>query len=168
VLTGSQRAARARTVRLPDGLEAVDREYVTVRLEEAGRTLMALPAHGTAPAGMRVAWPEIVRSVWDAYDWTGAPVRPPRPTGAAIDAMDEAFGWIPLIGAQAVETKRLVWLRLLLWPLSGSHVWPWARLAKVIGLHRDTLMLRHGRGIDRIVTRLNVPAWVERPGAELP
>ena len=156
-------------VRLPDGLEFVDKAYVKRRLEDAGKTLMALPAHGTSPAGLRSMWPEIVRSVWDAYDASrDGPMRPPRPRAAAIDAMDEALQWIVLLGDQAVETKRIVWLRLLVWPLSGKHVWPWRKLQDKIGLHRETLELRHSRGIDRIVTHLNCPGWREPPHSSLP
>jgi hypothetical protein len=154
---------------LPPGVGYVDTAYVKARLEAAGKCLMALPAHGTAPAAVRSAWPQIVRSVWEAYDATrDGPMRPPRPSAAAIDAMDEAFGWLTLLGDKAVETKRIIWLRLMIWPLSGKHLWPWRKAAAAVGLHRETLELRHGRGIGRIVTRLNCPGWKEPPGGGLP
>jgi len=154
---------------LPDGLDHVDTAYVTARLEAAGATLMALPAHGAAPAGIRSAWPDIVRSVWDAYkaERQGL-MRPPRPSGAAIDAMDEAFAWISLLGPQAIHSERLIWMRLMVWPLSGKHRFSWRKIAEITGLHRDVLVLRHRRGIERMVTRINCPSWRPPSGSDLP
>jgi hypothetical protein len=154
--------------RLPNGLEYVDACYVKARLENAGATLLSLPATGTAPSRYKVAWPEMVQAVWDAYKPDGDDPRLPVPSAQAITAMDEAFQWIPLVGEHALQTKRLIWLRLLVHPLSEKHLWGWRKLERMTGLHRTTMALRHSRGIDRLVTRLNNPAFVERSGNALP
>ena len=154
--------------RLPAGVEYVDAAYVTRRLEAAGTTLMCLPANGTAPAALKAAWPEIVRSALEISTFPDGHPRPPRPSAQAITAMDEAFTWLALLGNGAVQTKRLLWMRLMIWPMSDKHLFSWRKIAKSTGLHRDVLTLRHARGIDRIVTRLNCQDWKPLPGSDLP
>lgn len=149
-----------------NALDYVDAAYVAARLEAAGRTLLSLPASGTTPAKARAAWPEIVRAAQDVY--ASERLRPPVPSARAITDMDEAFTWIALLGPQAIETKRVVWLRLLVSPINGKHLWSWRRLQEALGLHRETLTIRHGRGVDRITTRLNYPRWQGTEASRLP
>lgn len=155
-------------IRLPDGMEYVDAAYVVARLEEAGKTLLCLKVHGTRPAGYRVAWPEMAKTILEARDPEDQDTRFPVPSAAAITAMDEVFPWVALVGERAVYTRRLIWARMLVHPLKDRHVWSWKRLEKSLGLSYETLRLRHGRGIDRIITRLNDPGFREKPGGGLP
>src|ERR1700734_1419122 len=99
---------------LPAGLEFVNAAYVQRRLDGAGKTLVSLPATGTLPAKYKVAWPEAVQAITGVRDFDPDAVGViSRPSAAAITAMDEAFRWVALAGDGAVQTKRLIWLRLL-------------------------------------------------------
>lgn len=152
---------------LPPGLPFYTVEYVLARLELAGSTLIALPGTGCLPAGMKSNWPDFARQAIEAYGYTEARVRPPVPRARAITEMDEAFAWVGLV--DDVRTRRLLLLRALVDPITDRHRWSWRRLDSSFGIHRDTLRLWHGRGIGRIVTRLNDPSWRPPPseGASL-
>jgi hypothetical protein len=69
---------------------------IVARLEEAGSCLLALPNTGYSPH-LRVTRYEVVHSALDAYGWQGERVRQPHPSGAAIDRMGEALGWLAAI-----------------------------------------------------------------------
>lgn len=92
--------------------EAPTREHVAERLEEAARTLRALPARGCFPARPRALWPEPIQR---AEDWLSLPGSPSfladleharqraaedrlririTPTAAEIARMDEALEWL--------------------------------------------------------------------------
>jgi hypothetical protein len=117
---------------------------VEERLEAAGRVLLALPHAGCFPAGFRTLWP--------AADGV-SPERCWLPSAAEITAMDEAYRWTSQIAD--VDERRLVLMRSLVWRESGRHVWTWNRLRRLTGRHHETLQATWGRGIDRIVRRLN-------------
>jgi hypothetical protein len=132
---------------------------IEARLMAAGRVLMALPWAGCFPTGFRSLWP-------DAANGVPRSVRQP-PSSREISAMDEAYRWIAFIGDP--DERRLVLMRSLVLPDSAfgtpRHVWTWNRLRRVTGLHPDTLMVRHGRGIDRIVRALNGRARCPAPSS---
>lgn len=155
----------------PDG-SAFTADFVKAHLVSAGTTLLCLPHTGTRPAGFRTAWPEVAHNFWEAYqdDLSDRPMRFPRASSGAISAMDYVFRvWVPLVGTpHAVQTRRIILLRSLMNPLTERHMWSWRRLQERTGLNRDTLAIWHGRGIDRIVTRLNRPEWVETIARRLP
>ncbi len=132
-------------------------EYVTVRLEQAGRTLLSLPNRGCLPAGLRSNWPSFAHAAMEAYGYGTVQVRPPVPRARAISEMDEAYGWVGLV--TIIEHRHLIWLRSFVHPISGRHLWSWRKLMRRFGIHRDTLAAWHGRGVDRIVTRLNAPHY---------
>lgn len=69
----------------PDAIEA--------RLRAALITLRRVPAGRIFPAGLRVAWPEIVRSYSEAYGWDRAEKPRVQATAEDIRQMDEALGW---------------------------------------------------------------------------
>ena len=158
--------SRPTVSRLPDNLEYVDAPYVIGRLEKAGQTLIALPGTGTRPAAYRVMWPEFWTAVEDMA--AAEKTRYPVPSAAAITAMDEAFRWIELIPLASIRTRQLILLRLLVQPISDKHVWSWRKLEGRFGMGKDALILRHGRGIGRIVTLLNMPDFIPLPGESLP
>jgi len=66
------------------------KEYITVRLEEAGRAAIAMPHSGYSPR-LRQSNLEIVHAAIEAYGWAERRLRPPIPTPEAIDAMDQAY-----------------------------------------------------------------------------
>ena len=155
---------RTAAIRLPVGMEYVDAPYVTRRLEEAGKVLMCLRVSGCRPADYKVAWPAIVQEVFTAMDMEDVPL--PEPHSAQVTAMDEAFAWIALVGD--IKMRRLIWLRLLVHPISDRYKWTWRALEKIFGLDHQTLKARHGRGIALIATKLNQPDFRELPGGSLP
>jgi hypothetical protein len=135
--------------------------WVEATLEAAGRTLMALPWAGCFPAGERSLWP---------FPVAGDPGRRyPTPTSAAISDMDLVYGWVALI--EQMEERRLVLMRSLVFPDSPPerprYVFTWHRLRLITGLHSDTLKTRWGRGIDRMVTRLNRPGFCVAAGGKV-
>ena len=128
--------------------------YVEARLESAGRSLIALPIAGSVPAGMRTLWPWPQASAAGERRWG-------LPLAREITEMDEAYRWCELIAD--VDRRRLVLMRSLVFPDSPAdfprYRYSWRSLARQTGLHRDTLMMRWGRGIDEIVVRLNRPGF---------
>ena len=73
-----------------DEAAAVDASFVIARLEEAGRTLLALPGTGWSTR-LRSTQFDIVRSALESYGWTTRPIRPAVPPARRITRMDEAL-----------------------------------------------------------------------------
>ncbi len=123
-------------------------EYIIARLERAGKTLLAMPDKGYKP-GLAQRQHEIVRSIWDAFSWTNAPVlRAPAPTMEDIRVMDEVLpDWVLLIPESKVEVRRIVQCRLMVHPLSGVHMYPWRRLGEVMHMDYKGVQRRHAQGI---------------------
>lgn len=132
------------------------------RLEQAGRTLLALP--NTGPS---------TRLVQSGLDWVrdagdtpmatarsatagkdGGRLRPPIPSSAAITQMDEALAWIPLIPQDRVVLRRIVGARSLVDPMNERHLYSWRRLAIAVGADHKAVQRWHGQGIALILQRL--------------
>ncbi len=132
----------------------VDRAYVKVRLEEAGRALLALPLPARSrPYGVHSAWPEMLTDAWSAYGWDKAAVRPAPPSKRAIDAMDEALAW--LWAVQDKLARRILFARALIHPVRDRHLYSYTRLGNALGLSREAVRRRHQDGLDRIAQALN-------------
>lgn len=144
--------------RMADGsrVEAWSREAVAERLEEAARTLKALPAGGCFPQGLGARWPEPVRSFWET--WNALPDRAARerdaaerndrpavPSAGAIDRMDETLAWLAWVPER--RKVRVLWARAL-------GVRP-TTLARTLGCHRDTVTAWQRQGLEAIARRLN-------------
>ena len=129
------------------------KEYLTVRLEEAGRALIALPHSGYSPR-LRQSNLELVRSAIEAYGWAERRIRPPIPTPEAIDAMDEAYAWLALIPQEKYVIRRLVAARSLVHPLTDRHLYPWRRLGDAIGADHKAVQRWWAQGIDIILGAL--------------
>lgn len=154
VLQGARRAT------LADGrpVTAWSREAVAQRLAEAARTLKALPAAGCFPRGLGARWPEVVRGFWEVWNALEGEAgrrrfaaernhRPATPGAAAIDAMDEALGWLGWL-----EDRRHA---RLLWGLAlGARP---GRLAQELGVSRQTAHAWSRQALERIALRLNQP-----------
>lgn len=132
------------------------REAVLDRLQEAARTLKALPAHGCFPGGNKAAWPEVVRSFWEVWNVLDDGGRTrlgrernhvrPRPSSQAIDQMDEALTWLAWVRDR--RHVRVLWgLALGLKP---------GRLAQEAGVHRSTIASWKSEALAAIVQQLNV------------
>ena len=152
--TGRPLALPCVRLRRRPGVGGYTANDVEDRLEQAGRTLLALPWAGCFPAGLTCLWPEA---------GGGEARRYALPTAWAITEMDEAYRWIGLISDpdpdRLTMMRRLVLMRSLVIPDSPEtqpgYRHKWSSLAQLFGLHRETLKTRWGRGIDLIVARLN-------------
>ncbi len=146
----------------------LDAETVIYRLEEAGRTLLALPGKGCLPAGMAAAWPDVVHAAVEAYGYDPEDIRPSVPSADAISRMDEAWQWMALIplsrngpGADdrysrhgGAFLRRLVMMRALVNPVTGRHRWSWRRLGQAFNTNHEALRTWHAKAIDGIVGAL--------------
>lgn len=140
-------------VSTPDG-GPVDAAFVTVRLEEAGATLLALPGTGWSTR-LRTSSLDIVRTALESYGWTASRIRPAVPSAERITRMDEAMAWIGLIPQDRYVLRRIVGARSLVHPITDRHLFPWRRLGAVLGADHKAIQRWHGQGIDIIVARLN-------------
>ena len=132
----------------------VDATFVIWRLEEAGRTLLALPGTGWSTR-LRSTQLEMVRTALESYGWGTRPVRPAVPSAARITRMDEALAWIPLIKQERYVLRRIVGARALVHPISDRYLFSWRRLATVVGADHKAVQRWHAQGIDLIVAALN-------------
>ena len=142
----------SRTHRRHDG--PYDAQLVIDRLEEAGRTLIALPGSGCGPGTYKAAWPEFPQLQAEAYGYTEEEQRPATPSAAAITRMDEAFGWMRLIPPDKGSWRKIVLLRALVNPVTDKHRWSWRRIGQRYGWHHQAVQRWHAEGIDRIVAEL--------------
>lgn len=111
---------------------SVDAASVILRLEEAGRTLLALPGTGWSTR-LRSTQLETVRNALESYGWATQPIRPAVPAAAKITRMDEAFSWLQLIAHDRYVLRRIVGARALVHPISDRHLFSWRRLAAAVG-----------------------------------
>jgi hypothetical protein len=136
-----------------DQAAGIDARFVIARLEEAGRTLLAIPGTGWSTR-LRSTQLDIVRSALESYGWTKRPIRPAVPSARRISRMDEALTWIPLIAQERYVLRRIVGARALVHPISERHVFSWRRLAAVVGAEHKAVQRWHAQGIDLIVDAL--------------
>ena len=83
----------------------MDAGAVILRLEECGRTLLALPAGGYSTK-MRSFNLDVVRSAVEAYGWEGGKLRPAVPSAGHISRMDAALCWVQLIPQDRYVLRR--------------------------------------------------------------
>jgi hypothetical protein len=83
----------------------------------------------------------------EAYGWNAARMRPPVPSPADIDMMDEALGWLALIPNDRFVLRRIVGARALVAPLTGRHLYTWRRLGRAIGADHRAVQRWHADGI---------------------
>ena len=136
-----------------DGSE-VDATFVIARLEEAGETLLCLPASGPSTR-LRTSSLDVVRSALESYGHDSGRLRPPVPPAARISRMDETFAWLALIPDDRYVLRRIVASRALVSPTTGRHLFPWRRLGLLLGADHKAIQRWHAQGIDLLVARLN-------------
>jgi hypothetical protein len=143
---------RPAPVETPDG-QPIDTDFVIYRLEEAGSTLLALPGTGWTTK-LRTSNIEIVRTALESYGWSPARIRPPTPSAEKISRMDEAMGWISVIPLDRYVLRRIVGARSLVHPVTDRRLFPWRRLAAVLGADHKAVQRWHAQGIAMIVAAL--------------
>lgn len=96
---------------------------VEQRLRDALITLRRMPGGHIWPAGIRVAWPEIVRE-WEAYGWDRATRPRVQATAEDIRLMDEALGWTARwLNAEAAAREGLPQdtVKVVMWRAAGRR-----------------------------------------------
>jgi len=134
--------------------EHIDAATVIQRLEEAGRTLLALPSTGFSTR-LRTFNLEIVRNAMEDGGGTQDRARPMVPKAGQISRMDVALTWVALIPADRYVLRRVVGARSLVNPLTDRHLFPWRRLGATLGADHKAVQRWHAQGIDMIVAALN-------------
>ncbi len=129
----------------------VTQEYLEARLKAAGTAAVSIPER-TKPSGYRTAWPEVVRSVNEAYGWHAEQSRFPVPSAKAICDMYEVFDWLLLLEGldRSIVSARMLWH-----PLKDRHIVSWNRLARFTGLHKNTVKRRYDVALDRMIPLIN-------------
>lgn len=131
-----------------------DAKALVVRLEEAGETLLLLPQRGYTTRLRTSTW-NVLEDAAEAYGSHPARLHLPVPSAARITRMDEALGWLALIPDDKYVLRRLVASRMLVSPLTGRHLFPWRRLATLLGADHKAIQRWHGQGIDLLLTAVN-------------
>ena len=133
-------------------------DEIRERLEEAGATLLALPGGDMPNQGVRVSWPDFPRDVQQSYGYGARKLRPPRPSSAAIDQMDESFRWLALV--PNITHRKLLGLRAMVDPISGRHLYSWEACGEKLGCHRVSAAAWHERalaGLSRALSGQKLP-----------
>ena len=134
---------------------ALDAESAIARLEEAGRAILSLPQSGYSTR-LRIGAIQPIRSALESYGWDASPrLRPPMPDAATITRMDEAFGWIALIPEDRYVLRRIVGCRALVSPLTERYLYPWRKIAALLGADHKAIQRWHAQGIDMLVAAVN-------------
>ncbi len=136
-----------------NGADAIDPAFIVARLEEAGRTLLALPQRGYSP-GLRMNRLDIVQEAVEAYGWSEGRIRLPVPPAQRITRMDESFAWLRLIPEDRYVLRRIVGARALVSPYTDRHLYPWRRLATLLGADHKAVQRWHAQGVGLIVQGL--------------
>ena len=131
----------------------VDAEFVVRRLEEAGRTLLALPGTGYSTR-LRVSQLDVAGEVGAAMGELAGRIRASAPSAACITRMDEALGWLPMIPHDRYVLRRIVDARSLVSPTTERHLFSWRKLGCVIGADHKAVQKWHGQGIGFLVAAL--------------
>ncbi len=149
-------AAQGGTSACPVADGFYDARLVVARLEEAGRTLLALPPGGYS-TGFRLNTAALMRRMIEAGEAEAEParLRPPVPSAAGITRMDEALGWVALIPLDRSVLRRIVGARALVNPMTDRHLYPWRRLGTMLGADHKAVQRWHAQGVDMIVAALN-------------
>ena len=129
-------------------------EEVVARLEAAGATLLAMPSRGYSTHLRQMKF-DIVHTALEAYGWQAAMARPPVPSASDISLMDEAFGWLALIPEARYLLRRILGARALVHPLTERHLFPWRRLAAMLGSDHKSVQRWHGQAIALLVQELS-------------
>jgi hypothetical protein len=133
----------------------IDAETVIYRLEEAGQTLLSLPARGPTTALRQTRHQYLAEAVEIFATESDAAPQIPTPSAARITRMDQALAWIPLIPEANLVLRRIVGCRSLVSPLTERHLFTWRRLARLLGADHKAIQRWHATGIDTIVATLN-------------
>ena len=138
---------------VPDPKQGADARRMAARLERAVDTLARLPRDsGTLPAGVRSAWPEMIRGSRFAVSQTRRESRA-CPAPEAIDDLDRVAR---LLWRVEPHQRRLLWARV-----SGVR---WAELCRRARRSRTTLTRDHRLALRALAAAETAPDRAETPG----
>lgn len=121
---------------------------------EAHCWLAALTVRSPRLDGGSVVWPDIVRTVSEAYGYSILPLSWPTPTAAQITEMDRRLAWIALIPPEKYVLRRVVSLRSIVHYWTGRNLFSGRRIAHVLGCDERTVRTWHQTGLEIIVSKI--------------
>ncbi len=156
-------AAAAGTDRGPEVWSPGD---VRIRLDDAGRTLVALPMpRGEGHRKLRSHWPETAHQAEDAFfALVGADDQIKQefsrehnavcaaPSARAVARMEEVLGWLWYLTDE--RKRRLCLARALIHPVSDRRLVSYRKLGRLFGLHHDTMRAWHDRALSDLAQAL--------------
>jgi Domain of unknown function (DUF6362) len=134
---------------------SIDGIAIIARLEEASRTMMAMPSNADR-LGIKVADYGYVREPVEAAAADKGEIRrikPSTPDAASITRMDEAFAWLAFISNPVV--RRVVSLRCLVHPVTDRHTHGWRKIGRTVAADPRACSRWFAEGIDTIASALN-------------
>lgn len=118
------------------------REMVEARVTEAAEVLRHVP--GPRLGGYFSTWPEVFRSFGDLVGQQPVPMRPARPSPAAITRMEETITWNRFLER---DDAALMWAR--------AEGRPWKAICHCFGISRATAHRRWDYALSLVALRLN-------------
>jgi hypothetical protein len=157
--TGTRPAAQPRTGTLP--AQPLAAQDIAARLEDAGRTLLALP-HSGYTTTLRTTRLDVVAAAEAYRSEASTQLRPPMPSATAITRMDEAYTWLLLIPQDRYVLRRILGARSLVHPLTDKHLHPWRRLGTLLGADPRAVRKWHEDGLAIIARGLRAGGGLPR------
>jgi len=131
-----------------------DAGFVVACLEEAGATLLALPAAGYTTR-MRCGMPEVIHDFWDLYGVRALTVRPSIPSAERIDRMECAWNWLLFVPNSRYVLRRIVGARSLVHPITDRHLFSWRAVGRTLHADHRAVQQWHAEAIALIVAELH-------------
>jgi hypothetical protein len=141
----------------------IDSDYVTYRLEEAGKTLLLAKSSSGYNLPVRpdysgcVITYAIQQSGWIGDGGLKIAIDPDK-----LTRMNEALSWIGVIPLERYAIRRIVGARLLIDPATDKHLFTWSRIARALGADRKSVQRWYRQGVNMIVESLQVASDLSR------
>lgn len=121
-------------------------------LQWAGSKLLTLPVGRIGPEGAKSSW--LFQTVDDfaGAGYTATRLKRESLTPTQINTMDEILRLTHLINDET--TRRIVNARSLVRNLSGTNVYSYKKLSRLLALDPNTVKARYGRGVMEIVNKV--------------
>lgn len=127
-------------------------EEVQTWLEWAGSRLIALPVPGLKPNEIKITHFEYSQDRFQILDFRGQlPLRAGAPSSAEIPIMDLILTLPALCAWQ--NHRRVLHLRALVHPISGRHLYTWAKLARKIACDPRTVKTWHRQALVEVTDK---------------
>jgi hypothetical protein len=135
-------------------------DYVRVRVEEAGKTLLMIPNTGVWPMRYASTWPEVLRE-WEDMLGCNLELDPPRirPTMKQMNEYAEVMDWVVMLATYCRE-KHFVHVAKaigygMLHRQDGRRLLSWRKLGTLLGTDHKRAQAWYDDGIEIIARILN-------------